>query len=91
LGGENEFSKGSHRSNAVPDLFYIAEEEYAIGILQMKEIIEYDIITKVPGTPPSIRAVINLCGSVVPVIDLGVKLVLLIVQSPSGRALSSWR
>ena len=55
----------------------------------MKEIIEYEIITKVPGTPPSIRAVINLRGSVVPVTDLGVKSVLLIVQSPSGRALSS--
>ena len=53
--------------------FYIAEEEYAIGILRVKKIIEYDIIMKVPGMPPSIRGVINLRGSVVPVIDLGVK------------------
>ena len=53
--------------------FYIAGEEYAIGILGVKEILEYDTITKVPGTPPSIRGVINLRGSVVPVVDLALK------------------
>jgi len=53
--------------------FYVAEEEYAIGILRVKEILEYDTITKVPGTPPSIRGVINLRGSVVPVVDLALK------------------
>jgi purine-binding chemotaxis protein CheW len=53
--------------------FYIADEEYAIGILRVKEILEYDTITKVPGTPPSIRGVINLRGSVVPVVDLALK------------------
>jgi purine-binding chemotaxis protein CheW len=53
--------------------FTIADEEYAIGILRVKEILEYDTITKVPGTPPSIRGVINLRGSVVPVVDLALK------------------
>jgi purine-binding chemotaxis protein CheW len=53
--------------------FYLAEEEYAIGILQVKEILEYDTLTKVPQTPPSIRGVINLRGSVVPVVDLAAK------------------
>ena len=53
--------------------FKIAEEVYAIGILRVKEIIEYDAVTKVPQTPPWIRGVINLRGSVVPVIDLAVK------------------
>jgi purine-binding chemotaxis protein CheW len=53
--------------------FHVAGEEYAIGILQVKEIIEYDEITMVPKTPPSIRGVINLRGSVVPVVDLAVK------------------
>jgi purine-binding chemotaxis protein CheW len=53
--------------------FYIGEEEFAIGILRVKEILEYDTITKVPGTPPSIRGVINLRGSVVPVADLALK------------------
>jgi purine-binding chemotaxis protein CheW len=53
--------------------FHLAGEEYAAGILQVKEIIEYDEITMVPKTPPSIRGVINLRGSVVPVVDLAVK------------------
>jgi len=53
--------------------FHLAGEEYAIGILQVKEIIEYDALTKVPMTPPWVRGVINLRGSVVPVIDLAVK------------------
>lgn len=50
--------------------FHVAGEEYAIGILQVREILEYDTITGVPGAPPSIRGVINLRGSVVPVVDL---------------------
>ncbi len=54
--------------------FQLAGEEYAIGILQVKEIIPYVTLTAVPQTPASIRGVINLRGSVVPVIDLAVKL-----------------
>ena len=54
--------------------FIIAGEEYALGILQVKEIIEYDTITRVPGVPEWIRGVFNLRGSVVPVVDLSVKL-----------------
>ena len=53
--------------------FFIADEEYAVGILQAKEIIQYDTVTKVPRTPPWIRGVINLRGGVVPVVDLAVK------------------
>ena len=54
--------------------FLIGGEEYAIGILRVREIIEYDTVTTVPTTPPCIRGVINLRGSVVPVVDLAVKL-----------------
>ena len=53
--------------------FQLAGEEYAIGILQVKEIIAYGTLTKVPQTPRSIRGVINLRGNVVPVADLAVK------------------
>lgn len=53
--------------------FYLAGEEYAISILRVKEIIEYGTLTKVPATPASVRGVINLRGSVVPVVDLAVK------------------
>jgi purine-binding chemotaxis protein CheW len=53
--------------------FHIGGEEYAVGILRVKEIITYGTLTTVPQTPPSIRGVINLRGSVVPVVDLAVK------------------
>jgi purine-binding chemotaxis protein CheW len=50
--------------------FTLAGEQFAIGILHIKEIIEYGQLTKVPLMPEFIRGVINLRGSVVPVIDL---------------------
>src|SRR6266853_3775227 len=53
--------------------FMIGNEEYAVSLLKVKEIIEYDTITEVPKTPEWVRGVINLRGSVVPVIDLAVK------------------
>ena len=53
--------------------FFIDGEEYAIGILQVKEIIRYDTVTKVPTTPRWIRGVLNLRGLVVPVVDLAAK------------------
>jgi purine-binding chemotaxis protein CheW len=50
--------------------FQLAGEEFAFGILRVKEILEYDTITRVPSAPAAIRGVINLRGSVVPVVDL---------------------
>jgi purine-binding chemotaxis protein CheW len=46
---------------------------FAIGILAIREIIEYGYLTEVPMTPPFIRGVINLRGAVVPVIDLSIR------------------
>jgi purine-binding chemotaxis protein CheW len=53
--------------------FFVGGEEYAVNILKVKEIIEYDTVTAVPNTAPWIRGVTNLRGNVVPVIDLAVK------------------
>lgn len=53
--------------------FHIGEEECGVSILQVKEIVGYRTTTAVPGTPPWIRGVINVRGSVVPVVDLAVK------------------
>ena len=50
--------------------FTLAEEEYGIGILKIKEIIGMMRITTVPQTPEFVRGVINLRGKVIPVIDL---------------------
>jgi len=54
--------------------FYLDGEEYALGILRVREIIEYGTVTRVPMMPAHVRGVINLRGSVVPVIDLAQKL-----------------
>lgn len=53
--------------------FFIRGEEYAVGILRVKEIIEYETVTRVPTMPAHVRGVINLRGSVLPVIDLAAK------------------
>jgi len=50
--------------------FSLADEEYGIGILKIREIIGMMPITAVPRTPPFIKGVINLRGKVIPVVDL---------------------
>jgi purine-binding chemotaxis protein CheW len=53
--------------------FRLGEEEYAVRILRVKEIIAYTPITKVPGMPSVVLGVINLRGKVVPVVSLASK------------------
>lgn len=66
------------RQNEPPDqqqylTFLLGGEAYAMGILAIKEIIEYGNLTEVPRVPAFIRGVINLRGAVVPVIDLAAR------------------
>jgi purine-binding chemotaxis protein CheW len=53
--------------------FMLGGEVFAIGILVVKEIIEYRGLTEVPMMPPCVRGVINLRGAVVPVMDLAAR------------------
>ena len=53
--------------------FCIRGEEYAVGILRVREILEYETVTRVPTTPSHVRGVVNLRGAVMPVIDLAAK------------------
>ena len=53
--------------------FMLGGESFAIGILAIKEIIEYGGVTEVPMMPACIRGVINLRGAVVPVMDLALR------------------
>ncbi|MFZ4436970.1 MAG: chemotaxis protein CheW [Syntrophales bacterium] len=53
--------------------FNLAEEEYGIGILKVREIIGIMAITTVPRTPDYMKGVINLRGKVIPVVDLRLK------------------
>ena len=53
--------------------FLLSGEMYAVGILNVKEIIEYGQLTEIPMMPAFIRGVINLRGAVVPVVDLSAR------------------
>ncbi len=53
--------------------FGLGTETFAIGIMAIKEIIEYSNLTEVPMMPAYVRGVINLRGAVVPVLDLPVR------------------
>ncbi len=50
--------------------FSLAQEEYGIGILKIREIIGMMPVTSVPRTPEFVKGVINLRGKVIPVADL---------------------
>ncbi len=53
--------------------FKLSEEIFALDIAKVREVLEYSKVTKVPQTPEMMIGVINLRGSVVPVIDLRLK------------------
>jgi len=53
--------------------FTLANEEYGIGILKIKEIIGMILITTIPQAPEYVKGVVNLRGKVIPVIDLRLK------------------
>lgn len=66
---EDMLDEGNHQYLT----FTAAGELFTMGILHIKEIIEYGNITEVPMMPPYIRGVINLRGGVVPVVDLAAR------------------
>jgi purine-binding chemotaxis protein CheW len=50
--------------------FTLQNEEYGIEILKVQEIKGFSKITPIPNAPPFVRGVMNLRGTVVPIIDL---------------------
>lgn len=53
--------------------FKLGDETFALDVANVREILEFTIVTKVPQTPDYMRGVINLRGSVVPVMDMRLK------------------
>jgi purine-binding chemotaxis protein CheW len=53
--------------------FMLGEEVFALDVAKVREILDFTTVTKVPQTPAYMRGVINLRGSVVPVLDLRLK------------------
>jgi purine-binding chemotaxis protein CheW len=77
--------------------FKLGREEYAVGILEVRELIGMMQITRVPGARAFVRGVINLRGKIIPVIDLRLRLgmattvptdqtVIMLVQHTVGTA-----
>lgn len=50
--------------------FMLAGEEYGVDILRVQEIKGWDSVTEIPNTPDYIKGVINLRGTIVPIVDL---------------------
>jgi purine-binding chemotaxis protein CheW len=50
--------------------FALGDEEYGVEILKIQEIRGYSPITPIPNTPEHIKGVMNLRGSIIPVVDL---------------------
>ncbi|MBI5493223.1 MAG: chemotaxis protein CheW [Deltaproteobacteria bacterium] len=53
--------------------FKLDDEVFALDISQVREVLDFTTLTKVPRTPDFMRGVINLRGSVVPVVDMRLK------------------
>jgi purine-binding chemotaxis protein CheW len=53
--------------------FVVGKETFAVGILCIKEILEYEEPTNVPMMPAFVRGIVNLRGAAVPVIDMAVR------------------
>ena len=53
--------------------FQLGDEIFAIDVANVREILEYNSVTRVPRSPEYMRGVINLRGSVVPVFDMRLK------------------
>jgi purine-binding chemotaxis protein CheW len=53
--------------------FTLDDEVFGLAIDKVREVLDFTTVTRVPQTPPYMRGVINLRGSVVPVIDLNLK------------------
>ena len=72
--GEQQNTDLTHSDDVVQLVgFIIGEEEYAVPILSIQEIIKPIECTRVPQTPAYVLGVFNLRGSVIPLIDLRVK------------------
>ncbi len=77
---QNQTVSDTKTSAAPPDgiaseylTFTLGSEEYGVDILKVQEIRGYDTVTRIPGAPDFIKGVINLRGTIVPVVDLRLK------------------
>lgn len=54
--------------------FYLAGEEYGVSILDVQEVRVWDGVTAIPNAPAYVKGVLDLRGTIVPIIDLRIRL-----------------
>jgi purine-binding chemotaxis protein CheW len=67
--GMAQVTQGSHEYLT----FTLGTEEYGIEILKVQEIRGYDAVTKIANSPEFIKGVVNLRGTIVPIVDMRIK------------------
>ena len=73
--GENQNRHNKEQVNGVQYLsFTLANEEYGVDILRVQEIRRWEPVSRIPNVPHYEKGVVNLRGSIVPIIDLREKL-----------------
>ena len=68
--GQGQTEKGASRELLT---FTLGGEEYGIDILKVQEIRGYDAVTAIANTPAFIKGVVNLRGTIVPIVDMRIK------------------
>jgi purine-binding chemotaxis protein CheW len=53
--------------------FKLGNEEYGIKILQVQEIRGYESVTRIASAPEHVKGVVNLRGTIVPIVDMRIK------------------
>ncbi len=74
VGLENKGYNGTSSNEQQLVIFKVANEEFGVDINDVKEIIRWEEVTRIPNSPPYIKGVINLRGSIIVVNDLSMKL-----------------
>jgi purine-binding chemotaxis protein CheW len=69
--GKNAASEGGYTEEYLT--YTLGPEEYAIDILKVQEIRGYEAPTTIANAPPFLKGVINLRGTIVPIVDLRIK------------------
>ena len=73
-GGSTHAQRGAGEQMREFLSFRLGAEEYGIEILKVQEIRGYEAVTTIPNSPPFLKGVINLRGTIVPIVDLRIKL-----------------
>ena len=73
MGAFNNFNEGLDASTREYLTFRLDQEEYGIDILKVQEIRGYESPTRIANAPDFIKGVINLRGTIIPIVDMRLK------------------